>query len=67
MARSSYVYVVTNNETPVAGFTVKWELKVWWDNNANKYGPLRVWRLPDSPGYRTAGREIAEITEEFTT
>jgi len=47
MARSTYVYVVLRDGEPVAGFTVKHELKTWLERNP---GHDQVWRLGDGGG-----------------
>jgi hypothetical protein len=46
MARSTYVYVVISNDNglPVAGFTVKHEMKTWLERNLGDY---TIWRLAD--------------------
>ena len=46
MARSEYVYVVTQHGNPIAGFTVKYEMEGWLNE---RDGPLpssvRVFRI----------------------
>lgn len=47
MARSTYVYVLLDNEEhgkPVAGFTVKWEMVLWITRHPGDY---TIWRLCD--------------------
>lgn len=51
MARSSYVYVVMDHDTPVAGFTVKHELKTWLERQDEDY---TVFRLSDGLHQRPA-------------
>lgn len=61
MARSSYVYVVMKNGVglPIAGFTVKHELKTWLGRNPGDY---TIWRLSDG----LHQREPVNMTEELT-
>lgn len=65
MARSSYVYVVIEQrgergDRPVAGFTVKHELKSWLQRIAEQspmnpvFACLSVYRVPDGKGVREA-------------
>jgi hypothetical protein len=44
MARSSYVYVVMLDDKPVAGFTVKHEMKSWLEDQEDEFV---IWRLKD--------------------
>lgn len=61
MARSSYVYVVMDHDKPVAGFTVKHELKTWLDRNLDERtaSEYKVWRLSDG----LYQREPVEMTD----
>lgn len=60
MARSTYVYVVTDaTGTPVAAFTVKHELATWLDRNPRTWWITRV-RDGVDPGEPTALR-IADV------
>lgn len=47
MARSSYVYVVSDGLGPLAGFTVKHELVTWLRRNQRPTLTLLVHRLVD--------------------
>jgi hypothetical protein len=51
MARSSYVYVVTDGPVgpPVAAFTVKHELLTWVERSYEKAQFHTYWRLSDNP------------------
>lgn len=63
MARSNCVYVVMDEDLPVAGFTVKHELVSW----VRRYGyePLTIWRLKDNPDPLYGDSPRSEITEEI--
>lgn len=50
MARSTYIYIVTEAycEVPLACFTVKHELQGWWNaRTAYKRSQLAAWRFRD--------------------
>jgi hypothetical protein len=71
MARSSHVYIVVEDHVvapPIAGFTVKWELQLWFDTHAHQHGALRIYRMVDNPS--RAGDSVlpgrVDITEEIT-
>jgi hypothetical protein len=61
MARSNYIYVVLKDEIPVAGFTVKHELKTWFDRN--KTEKMKIWRIRDNNLY--FDNEPKEIRSEI--
>ena len=42
MARSSYIYLVTEMEKPVAAFTVKWEMEWWIIHHPGAYKQFRM-------------------------
>jgi hypothetical protein len=42
MARSSYIYLVTEMEKPVAAFTVKWEMEWWIIHHPGTYKQFRM-------------------------
>jgi len=44
MARSAYIYLVTEDGEPVAAFTVKWEMEWWIERNPGEY---RLFRMVD--------------------
>ena len=44
MARSSYIYLVTEKDEPVAAFTVKWEMLSWIEHHPGDY---EKWRMSD--------------------
>ncbi len=48
MARSSYIYLVTAGDKPVAAFTVKWEMEYWIMHNPGNYRRYRM-RDGDKP------------------
>lgn len=45
MARSSYIYVVTENGMVSAAFTVKYELVSWLENRKNFGSYIRIVRV----------------------
>ena len=57
MARSTYIYLVTKDDAPVAAFTVKYEME-WWI--ANNTGTVKRWRMGDGKSGRKAPVEIDE-------
>jgi hypothetical protein len=42
MARSTYIYLVTADDAPVAAFTVKWEMEWWIAHNPGTYKRFRM-------------------------
>lgn len=42
MARSSYIYLVTDNSEPIAAFTVKWEMASWIRRHPGNYQRFRM-------------------------
>lgn len=63
MARSTYVYVVSNAIGPIAGFTVKWEL-VRWVGTLENSQDLIVTRLRDNkPAATLISYSVAEFLE----
>jgi hypothetical protein len=42
MARSTYIYLVTKDGSPVAAFTVKHELATWLSRNQGDYVLYRI-------------------------
>jgi len=42
VARSTYIYLVTVEDKPVAAFTVKWEMEKWINDNPGKYRRYRM-------------------------
>lgn len=60
MARADNVYVVIpkGGMTPIAGFTVKWELQMWLDHQAVKH---KVYRIADGQREKT----VTDITEKM--
>jgi hypothetical protein len=48
MARSTYIYVVLSYNEMVAAFTVKHELKTWWNRCDHPYQcDYEIWRIRD--------------------
>lgn len=47
MARSTYIYVLTEDELLLAAFTVKHEMMTWLDNHPGEY---EAWRILDGGG-----------------
>ncbi len=60
MSRSNYVYVVLDLNRPVAGFTVKHELKTWL---GNYYVPtMKIFRIRDhGPTQNPLEIDVTEI------
>lgn len=42
MSRSTYIYLVMKDNTPVAAFTVKWEMQWWIERHPSTYTILRM-------------------------
>lgn len=67
MARSTYVYVVIDVLSPVAGFTVKRELVAWLRRYPHRHHLMTVWRLPDGgpgDGRRNTPLRIEELLDD---
>lgn len=62
MARSSYIYFISQNDFPIAGFTVKYEMTDYFEFLKDKSN-LRFFRMPDNPRYNHG--KPTEITEEY--
>ena len=61
MARSSYIYLVTEKDQPVAAFTVKWEMESWVDRHPGIY---RRFRMSDGlSGAIGVGKSPVEMSE----
>lgn len=70
MARSDYIYLVRSggllspDASPVAGFTVKRELRVWLeDKGADSLALLRVYRMRDGGQGAVVEMSVQEILE----
>ena len=42
MARSTYIYLLMENDEPVAAFTVKWEMERWINHHPGTYKRFRM-------------------------
>ncbi len=42
MPKSTYIYLVTVEDKPVAAFTVKWEMEKWINDNPGNYRRYRM-------------------------
>lgn len=62
MARSTYVYVVMDQDKPVSGFTVKHEMKTWLERYPGEY---TIWRINDGLGYANESRPPVDMTDEL--
>ena len=60
MARSSTIYLVMEDDKPVAAFTVKWEMEAWIKGNHNCY--YKRFRMKDGDyGYCRADKLPVEM------
>lgn len=59
MARSSYIYLVTEGGVPTAAFTVKWEMEQWITQHPSTYQRFRM-----ADGLHPTTKEPVEMVDD---
>lgn len=64
MARSTYIYLITEQGQPFSAFTVKHEMESSLKSFCGNYTGIKIYRMKDSPSHWSAEKPV-DITREF--